>query len=69
MSGLVLQTADLDLENDCLRNGGLLVEFGRKFRINRNGSTASTKSAEQAEQALTPAKSFATLRKNAVEFA
>ena len=66
MSGLVLQTADLDLENDCLRNGGLLVEFGRKFRINRNGSTASTKSAEQA---LTPAKSFATLRKNAVEFA
>lgn len=33
MSGLVLQTADLDLENDCLRNGGLLVEFGRKFRI------------------------------------
>jgi len=66
MSGLVLQTADLDLENDCLRNGGLLVEFGRKFRINRNGSTASTKSAEQA---LTPAKSSATLRKNAVEFA
>jgi hypothetical protein len=33
MSGLVLQTADLDLANDSLGDGGLLVEFRRKFRI------------------------------------
>jgi hypothetical protein len=65
MSGLVLQTADLDLASDSPGDGRLLIEFGRKFRI-RKGSAATTKSAEKS---LTPARSFATLRKNAVEFA
>lgn len=44
---LVLQTADLDLANDSLVDGGLLVEFRRKFRIMEKVLRHPTKSAEQ----------------------